>query len=279
MESLTFSSTLPPPSPPPPTLPPLPPTPPPAYTSDASQESRNRRGKMPPPPPPTTIISSENKKKRRYGESQELLNKRLKNNPPYEEVVGDILKMFHTQSTAVIVQINNCVARRAHYNTLTWHLSQLLPYSDPYSARKGVYPNLANKDDRPELGTVELRRPPADFKEAPTFACFFSQYRMGNTDSQYYENAKYVDEEYLIKSKEKDTYSLRLLYFATCLHTLYSLLKEEENKKFTKVVFPKYIGCGLAGGNWDHYEKLIVKFCSKLKLVRNDIEVIVVKKI
>ena len=270
-------------TPPPPPSPSPPPPPPAAVTL----ESRSRRSKLVPPPPQvepylniTPTVHDEKKKRKYEGVNEAFPSKRPKTSVPYEEVDGNILKKYNEDDSAIIVQINNCVARRAHYRSFTWHLAQVYPYANPYADRKhGLYPNLAAKEQRSELGSIQLRKPPPTLSiPSPTFACCFSQYRMGNTESQYYNAATYIDEEYLINSMEKDSYTQRLVYFARCLHTLCNALKNENMKQYKKIVFPKYIGSGLAGGKWEHYEEMINKFSIKVKQVRPDLAVHVVKK-
>ena len=262
-------------------------TPPPSTPPPVSLENRNRRPKLAPPPPQEepylnmTPSERDEKKKRKFEDANEdLLPKRTKIAALYEEIEGNIIKDYNEDSSAIIVQINNCVARRAHYRSITWHLSQVYPYANPYADRKqGPYPNLAAKTERPALGSIQLRTPPPTLDiPSPTFACCFSQYRMGNTDSQYYNAATYIDEEYLINSMEKDSYTQRLMYFARCLHNLYGALKNVNMKQYKKIVFPKYIGSGFAGGKWEHYEQIINKFSAKVKQVRPDVMVQVVKK-
>ena len=303
----------PPPPPPPATMPPPPPPPPPSVGGNSRYHHHHRRPKMTLPMPRRVEEEEEEEEEgevveegEKEGEEEEsvvaYLNneaptrddkkkrkcvgevfpcKRLKNSTPYIEITGDLIKLYHTDPTAIIVQINNCVARRAHYRSFTWELAQVLPYADPYAERKeGAYPNLADAKYRPELGSIQLRRPPASVNSpSPTIACCFAQYRMGNCESIYYNKAPRVDDEYLIHSLEKDNYVQRLTYFARSLHGLYTLLKNERSKCYKKVIMPKYIGCGLAGGKWEHYENLISKFTSKLKMARPDVTVYVVKKI
>ena len=31
-----------------------------------------------------------------------------------------------------------------------------------------------------------------------------------------------------------------------------------------KIAFPKYIGCGMAGGNWSNYYKMIIEFAKSV---------------
>ena len=164
---------------------------------------------------------------------------------PYIEKCGDITESYNFNSVT-IVQINNCISRKLHPHSFTWNLSCTFPYANPYSSRRSEpYPNLADIYLLPQPGTVKLAlSPPAC--NGPTIACCFSQYRMGNVDSAYYINCKKVDEEYRIMSFTKDTYPHRLDYFNKSLNVLCDKLKYMFHINI--IVFPKYIGCGLAGG-------------------------------
>ena len=57
----------------------------------------------------------------------------------------------------------------------------------------------------------------------------------------------------------EDTQEEREQWFKECLETL------GENKKYQNLAFPYKIGCGLAGGNWDHYLPMIEDFTVKYK--------------
>ena len=145
-----------------------PPPPPPPPSASTMVENRICRSKLVPPPPPEepypniTPPVQDEKKKRKYESASEVFPpKRPKISVPYQEIEGDIIKNYHKDNSAIIVQINNCVARRAHYRSFTWHLAQVFPYANPYSdTKQGPYPNLAAKGERPELGSIQLRTPP-----------------------------------------------------------------------------------------------------------------------
>ena len=49
----------------------------------------------------------------------------------------------------------------------------------------------------------------------------------------------------------------RVQLFATALE---ALKVEVEQRKFSRILFPYTIGCGLAGGDWDTYQKMIFEF-------------------
>ena len=46
--------------------------------------------------------------------------------------------------------------------------------------------------------------------------------------------------------------------------------------KIKIISFPKYIGCGMAGGKWCDYLKQITKFCNNVKIVRPDIKIYII---
>jgi len=58
----------------------------------------------------------------------------------------------------------------------------------------------------------------------------------------------------------KDDRMERLLWFNQGLDILKIIMKK---KKLNTIAFPKYIGCGLAGGDWGDYYELISDFAIK----------------
>ena len=57
-----------------------------------------------------------------------------------------------------------------------------------------------------------------------------------------------------------DGYQVRKSYFISCMKLIGELKPES-------VAFPWQIGCGLAGGNWDFYKKVIDKFSESYNIV------------
>ena len=202
--------------------------------------------------------------------------KRSPRQVPYFELYCDLATRFNF-TTALICQINNCTARKLHPNSFSWELAQQFNYADPYQHRtSGPYPNLAAPACRPEPGSIEVLHPPTGTK-GPSFACLYAQYKMGDWDSSYYLNARNADPHYKYMALRKDTYNHRLQYFKRSLsNLLYEIRSNPE--KYSVIIFPKYIGCGLAKGNWEDYEKLIIEFCNDLKYTRPHTTVCVVNK-
>ena len=193
----------------------------------------------------------------------------------YFELIGDIVKDY-THSSNLIIQQNNCVSRNLHPYSFSWNIARKFKYANPYSQRlSGPYKNLCDIIYRPKLGTVQIIVPPMG-QHGPSFACFYSQYRMGKPNTKYYITSPKTDSNYIFLSTYKDTYSHRLEYFKICLNNLLNILLTLPN--ITSVIFPKYIGCGLAGGNWELYEKCISNFSEQLNQYCPNIDVYVIEK-
>ncbi len=99
------------------------------------------------------------------------------------------------------------------------------PWSDVYTSR-GVYTD--NKDRTP--GTIEVR---GDGKDKRFVVAMYAQ--------RYPGPPKWAN----------DTVEMREAWFQQCLG-LVETLKSTSDKPKT-VAFPERIGCGLAGGDWNHY--------------------------
>lgn len=71
------------------------------------------------------------------------------------------------------------------------------------------------------------------------------------------------------RSSYPDRYEDRLNYFKKCILSLEDLVEylkvEYKIKEEIIIGFPYGIGCGLAGGNWDDYNKILEE--SKLKII------------
>jgi len=70
--------------------------------------------------------------------------------------------------------------------------------------------------------------------------------RIINMMAQYYPNLARKEGEF-------DSVSLRLKWFSECLTLIASL-------KPNSLAFPYGIGCGLAGGNWNLYQDMLINF-------------------
>ena len=60
----------------------------------------------------------------------------------------------------------------------------------------------------------------------------------------------------------KETAEVRVKYFSKCLSSIACI------NDLSSIDFPWRIGCGLAGGDWDQYYKMIDSFATKVSTVR-----------
>jgi O-acetyl-ADP-ribose deacetylase (regulator of RNase III) len=104
---------------------------------------------------------------------------------------------------------------------LSYAMFKAFPWSDVYTD---------NKNSRTP-GTIEVR---GDGKKERFVVAMYAQ--------RYPGPPKWAN----------DTVEMREAWFRTCLELI-------EGLKPTSVAFPKQIGCGLAGGNWEHYVGFIEK--------------------
>lgn len=105
-------------------------------------------------------------------------------------------------------------------------------YADCYSIRW--------ENDKP--GTIEVR---GDGKESRYIINMFAQYNPGKPPGE---------------KDPLDGIQARKGYFIECMKRVAEL-------KPSSVSMPWQIGCGLAGGDWDFYKKVIDKFSGSLNIV------------
>ena len=159
---------------------------------------------------------------------------------PYKVITGNLLEA----TTEYIVQQNCCTALKA--KGLSEAIATKWPGVDTYKDRKRYKGNWAVKEDRPEPGTIEVYTfdPPSTFLKGVISA--FAQVCHGKPG--VYKDPLGLD--------TKDSASDRQTYFTECLEAIATL----EPKS---VGFPYKIGCGLAGGSWTIYEKILKTWSQK----------------
>lgn len=151
-------------------------------------------------------------------------------------IISVICDSILNVTQGVIVQQNNCVTIKTH--GLSENIAKKWSYANPYACRKQRDRKLHNLKDIP--GTIKVCTSQLD-SSLPTVLCLFAQYLPGKSGAWTHV----YGEDY------KDTPRDRLGYFARCL-------KEIESKGFTEISIPYHIGCGMAGGKWLDYKKMIV---------------------
>ena len=149
-----------------------------------------------------------------------------------DTISGDLL----CAKESYICQQCNCLTLKSH--GLSKSISDKYEWANPYAIRPKKSANSTSEPDEP--GTIVEMSHPLKPDKYPTVLCFMSQWCPGkpNKFNQYY-------------SKEyADTVSEREGWFQNCLDIL------DENE-YSTVAVPYGIGCGLAGGNWTNYKKML----------------------
>jgi O-acetyl-ADP-ribose deacetylase (regulator of RNase III) len=176
-----------------------------------------------------------------------------------ETKTGDLLD----SNQEYILHQCNCIAIKPH--GLSASISSKFPWADPYSIRKSKIGtkshdknlssrNYAIKEDRSSPASIRVFTDPENKKIK--IISLFAQYGMGKPYS--YNNPK---------PGIPDSYELRQDWFYQCLEQV-AILEPKS------IALPYKIGCGLAGGDWNIYEKIISDFSIKYP----NIHVVIVQK-
>lgn len=146
---------------------------------------------------------------------------------------GNIL----TATEDYIVQQCCCTACRPH--GLSAAIATMFPsHGNIYATQKPIKKggNTAVLEDRPTAGTVQIL---GNGKDQRFIACLFAQYAMGKP-------GVYKTDD--IPDGAPD----RQKYFQQSLEALAAAIPADAS-----LAFPYRIGCGLAGGTWSIYEKML----------------------
>ena len=151
-----------------------------------------------------------------------------------------------------IIQQCNCLTVYSH--GLSKSLSDKWSWADLYSTRSKIgNRNLAIENDRDKPGSIRILTSPNNDKNV---ICMFAQW-VPNKPGKYKSYPKY----------EIDNYNNREKWFKECLNEILKIDNLES------IAIPYMIGCGLAGGNWENYYKLLKEFDDQ-----TNAEVIIYKK-
>ena len=161
-----------------------------------------------------------------------------------DEVAGDLLNA----KEPYIAQQCNCVTVKPH--GLSQSIAKKWSYGDAYSGRSKKSNNTATDPDEP--GSVVIAEPPEGCS-GPILLQMMAQWCPSKPGAynRYYPTT-YVD------SKEN-----RRKWFKDCLQALDETLDPD-----SVVAMPDHIGCGLAGGNWTEYKKMLSDCSTKIKLYK-----------
>ena len=151
-------------------------------------------------------------------------------------MIETILGNILNSKEKYIAHQTNCVSNGAA--GLAYTLFTNYPYSDDYSTRT----------DNSVAGTINIK---GNGQDQRYIINMFGQFYPGK-----YRNGSGFDSEI---SRES--------YFQSCLNEIFKI------KDLESIAFPYKIGCNLAGGNWDHYLKMLEGFEKSL----NNVKVIIYK--
>ena len=156
----------------------------------------------------------------------------------------------------LIVQQCNCLTIHSH--GLSLDISMEFPGVNFYSSRRQVgRRNLAIPEDRDIPGTCKILN---------NVCAIFGQWRPGKLYSRYWSNYP--------ESDPSETKTSREEWFISGLIDLENKLKQfnkTETNKYHTMAFPYRIGCGLAGGDWNRYYKMIQIFALRNPDLKVDI--------
>jgi len=163
---------------------------------------------------------------------------------------------------SIVVHQTNCIMTGMG-SGLYRSLVNKYPYAHTYGMRRehGQNPGRAIPQDISEPGSLDICRPPNDPRPArhhpfqPVIVGLNGQFapRPSIVLTQAQREA-YPADEYI------DSHEAREKWFATGLNQLHNFMIAQGYKS---VAFPYGIGCGIAGGNWDHYYNMLQQFARK----------------
>lgn len=153
----------------------------------------------------------------------------------------------------IIIQQLNCLCVKPH--GLSESIAKKYPYANVYEKRQRLDKrNLCIPSDRGIPGNITV----SGFKEdkKPIVIGLYGQFDFGKP---YFKSNR-------PKCEIKETREQREIWFQEALDNLLNWLIENNlNKEDIKIGLPYLIGCGLAGGKWENYLKIIEKFTEKIK--------------
>jgi hypothetical protein len=157
-----------------------------------------------------------------------------------------------------IFQQCNCVTLKAY--GLSQDLETAFPGTCPYQYRKAARNqkgllscNVATPDTRSTPGMVFI----LCNENGPNIVNMFAQYAPGKPWNVWQPLID-VDGKITVPDQSVD----REKYFQDCLDAMFDYFEFTEEK--IEIAIPYKIGCGLAGGNWENYEKMLISFENRL---------------
>lgn len=147
-----------------------------------------------------------------------------------------------------IVQQLNCIGVSGR--GLAKAVATAFPYADSYAEReKSSKWGIAQAGSFARPGSIHVRRPHATGAAGPVVFNLFSQWEMGAPLK--YNRVPTPD-------ALRDSREQRELWFEECLDEV-----SRTSPLPKSIAFPVNIGCGLGGGRWENYERMIRAFAAK----------------
>lgn len=157
----------------------------------------------------------------------------------YSIVSGNLLEA----TTEYIVQQNCCTALKAQ--GLSAAIATQWPEANPYKDRRRYKGNWSVLADRPKPGSILVYEFDSS-SHMKGIICAFAQVCHGKPEA-------YKDP---LSLNIPDTATDRQAYFTECLEAIATLQPNS-------IGFPYKIGCGLAGGSWLQYERILKQWSAR----------------
>jgi hypothetical protein len=175
-------------------------------------------------------------------------------------IIGNLLN----SDSHIIVQQLNCLCVRPH--GLSQSISNKFYYANVYGKRQGDGRlNLAIKKDYGIPGQIVISGLKENEKnpDNPVVIGLYGQFDYGKPYLRKYRPTH----------NPPETKELREIWFQEALDNMTSwLIDNKYNNENVRIGFPYGIGCGLAGGNWSHYSKMIDNFADNINCQINIIK-------
>jgi|APSaa5957512535_1039671.scaffolds.fasta_scaffold55220_3 hypothetical protein len=142
----------------------------------------------------------------------------------------------------------NCITTKS--KGLAKSISDKFNHGDYYGQRTPLTPNTAIVADRDKPGTIKI------LYGKPNIICIFSQWTPGKVASIWADR-------YPKLNGKKETTEDRLQWFADGIKLIEQTVKEP-------IAIPYKIGCGMAGGNWIKYKKILEDSTAKFIIYKID---------
>lgn len=159
-------------------------------------------------------------------------------------VNGDLLNAKENY----IAQQCNCIT--VHAKGLAKLIADKYSNGDFYSHRKTINSRVAIPSDRDTPGTIKIS------KGKPNIIAIFGQWSHGSIKS------KWVD-KYPKPNGSSETKEDRLNWFKQGIQEIEKKVKEP-------IAIPYKIGCGMAGGSWTDYKKILENSTAKFVIYKID---------